>query len=233
MTRGEPLYQLQQLDLELEAGQRRVSEIQASLVETEALRQARQAQASAEQEHKNWTAQVRDLDLEMASLNNKITASERRLYSGAITNPKELGDLQEEVASLKRRRETLEDELLEAMVYSEEAEVTLQACRTTLSEAESTWQGDQAVLRDELVELEARLKQAQEERAQLRATIASDDLKLYDYIRDRYGPVAVATMRDGVCSFCAVTPSSTKLKRIQSGRELLQCGNCGKVLLDL
>jgi predicted nucleic acid-binding Zn-ribbon protein len=233
MTRGEPLYQLQQLDLELEAGQRRVSEIQASLVETEALRQARQAQASAEQAHKNWTAQVRDLDLEMASLNNKIATSERRLYSGVISNPKELGDLQEEVASLKRRREALEDELLEAMVYGEEAEVTSQACHAALLEVEAVWQADQATLRDELAELAVRLEQAQEERTRLRSTIAVDDLKLYDYIRDRYGPVAVATMRDGVCSFCAVTPSSTKLKHIQSGRELLQCSNCGKILLAL
>jgi predicted nucleic acid-binding Zn-ribbon protein len=233
MTRGESLYRLQNLDLELETGQRHVSEIQASLGESEALRQTRQALAAAAKEHRDWATGSRDLELEIESLNNKISASEKRLYSGSVTNPKELGDMQDEVASLKRRRGALEDELLEAMVYSEEAEATLEACRTTLADTEAHWQANEMASKDELSGLEARLAQAQDEREQLRQTIAADDLALYDHIRARYGSVAVVTLRDGVCGFCAVTPSSTKLKRIRSGRELLQCGNCGRILLAL
>lgn len=233
MTRGESLYQLQELDLELEAGQRRVSEIRASLGETEALRQARRAHATAEEAHKAWMAKARDLELEVASLNNKIGASERRLYGGSISNPKELGDLQEEVASLKRRRGALEDELLEAMVYGEEAEADLETCSEALDDAEAHWQADQAALKSDLGQLEARLEQARDGRERLRQAIVADDLAVYDHIRARYGSLVVATLRDGVCSFCAVTPSSTKLKRIQSGQELSQCGNCGRILLAL
>ena len=65
------------------------------------------------------------------------------------------------------------------------------------------------------------------------AVYTGDDLAVYDNIRTRYGIVVVATLRDGVCSFCAVAPSRTKLKAIKSHRELLQCGNCKRVLLDL
>jgi predicted nucleic acid-binding Zn-ribbon protein len=233
MTQGEPLYQLQNLDIELENGQRRVSEIRTSLGETEALRQARQAQTAAETEHRRWSVRARDLELEIDSLSNEIATSEKRLYSGSITNPKELGDLQEKTASLKRRCGVLEDELLEALIYSEEAEATLKECRATTADTEAHWQTRQTTLQDELSVLEARLVEVRGEREQLRQTIASADLALYDNVRARYGSVAVVTLRGGVCGFCAVTPSSTKLKRIRGGRELLQCGNCGRILLDL
>jgi predicted nucleic acid-binding Zn-ribbon protein len=233
MTRAELLYQLQGRDMELETGQRRVAEIQANLGESEALRQAGQAVTSAEEEHKRWTASARALELEIASLSGKIAASEKRLYGGRITNPKELSDIQDEVTSLKRRRAALEDELLEAMVYGEEAEATLKACRANLSDVEAHWQAKQATLKDELRGLETRLEGARDEREQLRRAITADDLALYDHIRTRYGSVSVTTLRDGVCGFCAVAPSSTKLKRIRGGRELLQCGNCCRILLDL
>jgi predicted nucleic acid-binding Zn-ribbon protein len=233
MTRGEPLYQLQHLDQELDQGRQRVAEIHANLGETEGLRQARRAQADAQETYKDWTLKIRNLELEIGSLESEISTNERRLYSGSVTNPKELGDLQENVASLKRRRGTLEDELLEAMIGSDEAETTLTERRAELTDVEAHWQAHQAALKDELSELETRLAQAQGERDGLRQTISDDDLAVYDNIRTRYGPVVVATMRGGVCSFCAVAPSSTKLKKIRSRRELLQCGNCKRILLDL
>ena len=233
MKRGETLYRLQNLDLELDEGQRRLSEIQANLGESGALRQARQALTAAQEEHQRWVTRARDLELEIGSLNNEATSTERRLYGGRITNPKELSDLQEKLASLKRRRGTLEDDLLEAMVYGEEAEAKLEACRTGLNDTEASWQAEQAALREERDGLEERLAEARSERERLRHSIAVEDLELYDTVRARHGSIAVATLRDGVCGFCAVTPSSTKMKSIRSGRELFLCGNCGRILLYL
>jgi predicted nucleic acid-binding Zn-ribbon protein len=233
MIRGERLYELQNLDEELEHGQRRISEIGASLGETEALLQARRALAAAEEEHRTWMTRTRDLELEIESLENKISSSEKRLYSGSITNPKELSDIQSEVSSLKRRRSALEDELLEAMVYGDQVEATLEQCRATLEDAEAHWQADQTALQNEQRQLETRLEAVREERGKLRQSIDADDLAFYDKVRGRFGSITVTTLRDGVCGYCAVAPSSTKLKAIRSGRELLQCGNCGRILLDL
>ena len=233
MTRGAPLYQLQKLDQELGNGLHRISEIQASLGETEELHQARQALADAEEIHRNWITKTRDLELEIETLTSKIAASETRLYSGSVTNPKELSDMQDEVASLRRRLGELEDQLLEAMVYGEEAEATEQERRTTLSATEEDWRTHQSALASELTDLEARLARVREEREQMRQTIATDDLALYDKLCARYGAIVVATLGDGVCDYCSVAPSSTKLSRLRSGHELLQCSNCGRILLDL
>ncbi len=231
VNRGTLLYQLQTLDLDIENSTRRIAEIQDSLGETTALLQARQALSQAEQEHREWTTKINDLELEIGGLNAKIERSERRLYGGRITNPKELSDLQEEIASLKRRRTTIEDALLEAMVANEEAEATVEQCRQTLNETQTAWQADQSALRHELDELEARLTHTRAEREQIRQRIPPEDLSTYDHVRQRYGSVAVTQLNDGVCGFCAMAPSSDKLKRIRSGRELLQCSNCGRILV--
>jgi len=233
MIRGEPLYELQNLDLELETGQHRISEIRAELGETEALLQARRALAAAQEEHRTWMTRTRDLELEIDGLNNKITSSEKRLYGGSVTNPKELSDMQSEIASLKRRRTVLEDELLEALVYGDEAEAIVEDGHAALDDIETHWRTDQAALKNELGQLETRLDALREEREQLRRSIDADDLAFYDKARGRYGSITVTTLRDGVCGYCAVAPSSTKSKAIRSGRELLQCGNCGRILLDL
>ncbi len=233
MIRGEALYQLQHIDQEFDQARRRVDEIQANLGETEELHQARRAQVEAQETYKEWALKMRHLELDVEGLGSEIAGNERRLYSGSVTNPKELGDLQENAASLKRRRAALEDEMLEAMIYSEEAETSLREHIAALDDVEAQWQTDQAALKDELGALEARLVQVEGEREQLRPTISSDDLAVYDNIQTRYGMVVVATLRDGVCSFCAVASSRIKLKKIKSHRELLQCGNCKRILLDL
>jgi predicted nucleic acid-binding Zn-ribbon protein len=233
MKRGEALYQLQDLDLELEEGQRRMSEIQTNLGESEALRLAHQALTRAQEEHQRWVIRARDLELEIGSLSDEAAAKEKRLYSGRVTNPKELSDLQGKLASLKRRRETLEDDLLEAMVYGEEAETRLEECRAGLNDVETGWQAEQTALREEWAGLEERLTEAQGERERLRHSILPEDLARYDQVRARHGSIAVAILRDGVCGFCAVAPSSIKMKAIRSGRKLSQCGNCGRILLYL
>jgi predicted nucleic acid-binding Zn-ribbon protein len=203
------------------------------LGETEELLQARRELAAAAEEHRRWLSKIRDLELEIESLSTKISSSEQRLYSGSVKNPKELSDIQNEIAALKRRCQSLEDELLEAMVSGEEAADVLEARRAAQAEIEARWQANQATLQKELGEVETRVVKARAEREQLRRSIQPDDLAFYDRIRARFGTVAVTTLRDGVCGFCAVAPSSTKLGRLHSGRELLECGNCGRILLDL
>ena len=66
--------------------------------------------------------------------------------------------MQNEISSLTRRRGQLEDELLEAMVYGEDAETTLTSRQEALFEIDAQWQAEQAAFRQELSELEVNHK---------------------------------------------------------------------------
>src|ERR687898_2517142 len=55
------------------------------------------------------------LEDEIASLTERANQAEKQLYSGAVTNPRELQALQDDVASIRRRIRQLEDDELEIM----------------------------------------------------------------------------------------------------------------------
>ena len=59
------------------------------------------------------------LDGEIELIDQKIAKEEQRLFSGRRVQPKELSGLQAEVASLKKRKEGLEDQDLEVMEQKE------------------------------------------------------------------------------------------------------------------
>ena len=59
------------------------------------------------------------LEDEVATTEDKAAATERQLYSGTVTAPRELQAMQDELASLRRRIGALEDELLEVMEQRE------------------------------------------------------------------------------------------------------------------
>jgi len=233
MRRAERLYELQQVDQALDAARRRVREIDAQLVESAALRAARDAERALHEKLAHLHGRVKDLELQSATLDNKIKSAEDRLYSGAVKNPKELSDLQKDAASLRRQKSGAEDVLLEAILDSEQTEQAYQAARAELARLEDEARSQQAALLDERARVSASAASAETERAALRAQITSPDLAVYDQLRAKKHGQAVATLDDGVCGVCGVQPSANKLAHLRRDDELFPCGNCERILLEL
>lgn len=232
MGRGEELYRLQQLDSERDAKQRRLVEIEAVLKDDRALRKARRSLKEAEERVQTWQAKQRDLELEIESLASKTARSEERLYGGKVKNPKELADLQAEIASLKRRRQKLEDALLEAMINREEAETKRNEAETRLKEAESSWSTRQVDLKSEREALEERIEEIQARRDALVPRIDTATLAIYEKVRERKGGQAVAQIRGDACSACGVTVPPSMEWKLRQG-ELIQCDTCGRILVSV
>jgi len=232
MDRGEGLYRLQQLDSERDAKQRRLVEIETTLKDDRALREARQRARKAEEHAQRWQARQRDLELEIESLSSKMSRSEKRLYGGKVKNPKELSDLQAEIASLKRRRRKLEDTLLDAMINREEAEAARDQAEAHLEDVESSWSTQQANLRAEREALQRRVEEIEERRAAVVPRIDADVLTAYERVRELKGGQALASIRGDTCSACGVTvPPSVEWKLRQG--ELVYCDMCGRILISI
>lgn len=230
MGRGEDLYRLQQLDSEWDAGQRRLVEIEAALEDDRALREARQSVQEAQKRVQTWQTKQRDLELEIESLASKMSRSEKRLYSGKVTNPKELSDLQAEIASLKRRRQKLEDTLLEAMINREEAEAARDEAESRLERVESNRSTQIADLEAEREALQERLAEIEERRASVVPRLDAETLTTYERVREQKGGQAVAQIRHDACSACGVTVPPSAEWKLRQG-ELIHCDTCGRILV--
>jgi predicted nucleic acid-binding Zn-ribbon protein len=184
----------------------------------------------AKDELGHWRTTLRDLELEAKSLTAKITSVEKRLYSGRVTNPKELANLQNEVSYLKRRKGELEDRQIEAMVEVEEHEVEVDSQKASLAQIEAAWSDTQKRLTAEKSELEERLADLEKERVKLEGTIGAEDLTLYGELCSRKGGRAVALLKGEVCQACRVTLPTSRAQQARSGDSLSFCSSCQRIL---
>ncbi len=232
MSERANLYRLQSLDSEADIKQRRLKEIEAALGESAALQEARRALEDAQAQAHRQALRQRDLELEIKGLVDKAALSEQRLYSGTIKNPKELDDLQKDVASLRRRQQQLEDVLLETMIEREEAEAARARAQKHVDEIQAQWATQQADLLSERDALQRRLDEIERARAALLPTIDPGDLAVYQPLRRRKGGVAVAKALDGACSACGVALSPGLEWQLRQGK-LVYCSNCERILVRM
>src|SRR5215207_3386695 len=131
------LYRLQQVDSQIDQIQARLRMIQQTLENDMELRAANDGFTAAAGKHKEAERTLTLTEAEVQKQHIKIEQTEASLYGGKVHNPKELQDLQKDVASLKRHLETLEERQLEAMIAAETAENELRIAKTDLEHVQS------------------------------------------------------------------------------------------------
>lgn len=232
MTQIHQLLQLQKLDSEIDEKKKRLGEVLKAQNEPPGLLAARERAETAAAELQKWQARHQDLTLEVGSVKSKAKTSENRLYSGKVTNPKELADLQHEVDSLGRRNATLEDEVLEALVMVEDAQTEKTAADAELETTAAKWEDQSAHLKTEQNELALSLHKLMQTRKTKAAAIDDASLKEYDLLRQQKHGVAVAGLRVNVCLGCRTSVSANKVREVDEGRKVY-CGGCGRLLAAL
>lgn len=231
MTKAELLLDLQDVDTVIDRLTRRLNEIKAELHETDELIAARSARRAANESVTHKRAQRKELELADAALETRIKDADKRLYSGTVKNPKELLDLQNDIASLKRQKDNLDEQLFAAMVALEEAETELKTCTETLARVETEWRASQGDLATELTDLENELAEKTVEQTTARAQLGAPELAQYDQLRRRKGGVAVSELEGSVCGACGVRVSAHILQQLSQGDQLARCGNCERILV--
>jgi len=229
MSQIQLLYQLQQLDSEIQEKTGRLREVLQAQKETDVLLAARKRMKTAVSTHQSALSAQKTLRGEMDILDSNKKRAGQRLYSGNVKNPKELADLQSKIDSLGRRRTVLEDEMLELMMAVDDAEEEQAAADAQLAQIEADWKDDQADLEKEKRTLALQLYKLGEERKTKTPLIEPPLLKKYDGIIARKGGLAVSRLRGDQCSGCRLNVSQQVMKRVNEG-EIVECHSCGRIL---
>jgi len=132
MIQASELYRLQEIDLNVQQHHKRLEEIAAQLADHKALTEAEQLVAHDQQVLTPLQNKVRKLEQEIQTNTTKLRETDETLYSGRVKNPKELQDMQQEIQSLKKRNQELEDVLLETMMAVDMADAALKDSSTKL-----------------------------------------------------------------------------------------------------
>jgi predicted nucleic acid-binding Zn-ribbon protein len=228
MTLVKRLYDLQQIDLDIQREQEALDEISCQLGESGDLLKAR-ADFLAEQEHlAEMEKKQRDLEWEIEDLRKSIAQVNTKLYSGANKSPKELVSLEKEVEIFKAKLREKEDSLLDLMAETETIQDKIKLDGERLEKLEVVWKGEQKALAQRQTEVENRLSDLSQKRRSAASEINKQTLELYETIRLRKGQ-AVVKVAQGRCHGCHLNLSMKEWQRARAG-DLAQCSSCGRIL---
>jgi hypothetical protein len=224
------LYRLQLVDSRMDAIRTRLDEIRRILENDDELRQIKELVAETEALHKSALKILKQAEAEVDKQRVKIEQTESSLYSGTVKNPKELQDLQNESASLKRYLETLEERQLEAMLEEEEADAANQAASNGLEKVQARLAEQNATLATEQVELKKELERLDAERQAALDPLDARLLTAYEDLRQQRRGVAVAEVSDGACAACGATLTPSQNQSARSAAQIYNCPTCGRFL---
>ncbi|MBI4337643.1 MAG: hypothetical protein HY683_07445 [Chloroflexi bacterium] len=230
MVLARQLYTLQELDAQVQQAQQALASLEVRLSDDGVVRQAREEVARARGQAEALRVQQRALELDIEECAEKIAASERRMYGGRVTNPKELVGIQEEVKLLKRRKAGLEDQVLGVMEQVEASQAALGQAAEQARAVEQKWQAEHQQFLQEKAQVASQLAETQQEYARLEQTITLKELELYRSLRSTRGGIAVARVERGICRACGIALPQHVVQRARSGQELVRCTSCNRIL---
>ncbi len=166
-------------------------------------------------------------------MRQRAARDQKRLDSGAVTSPKDLENLQHEIASLAKRQGDLEDVVLEVMERRESAQERV-AELTARVEAIQAKVNDAVARRNAATsEIDAEVATATKERELTVGDIPADLLKLYDRIRSKEGGVGAARLYQRRCEGCRLELNITEVNDVRAAAAdaVVRCENCGRILV--
>jgi hypothetical protein len=228
MNIAQKLYQLQELELEIESNEQSLSRCTSQLGEGEALTRARAKLLETQQRLGELKQEQHSLEREIEDIGAKIAAVGEALYSGRVKNPKELAGFQQEEKGLGTQRDRLEERVLDIMEQAELVTAGLANINSELETLEGEWHSQQQKLSAEIERLKKLISEFKEKQQLVLAGIDSKMADYYYQLKKQKG-WAVARVEQGTCRGCRISLSTAELQRAR-GEQLVECNSCRRIL---
>jgi hypothetical protein len=177
-------------------------------------------------------AQVK-AESDVEQVRSRVDRDRKRLDAGQVSTPRELENLQSEIASLGRRQGDLEEIVLDLMERRETAQASRDAAAAERDGIGGTI-GEVTARRDvALSEIADQAAVAEKKRAEVAAQEPAELVAFYDRLRGQHGGVGAAMLRHGRCEGCRLSFSTSDLNAIRAAEpdEVLRCEECRRILV--
>jgi len=230
MTTAKLLFSLQEFDLQLDSLNGEItkakSELNARSIVGEAENSVNDQQSQLEEVQYTHRSQ----QIETESLKDRSTQLEAQLYSGEITNPRDLASLELESGNVKAQIDRKEVGLLELAVKSDDIRNNLNNSQERLEESQKNWESRQAELNGHVKSLNAEKSQLTTRRDSFAANIDQSEMGRYEHLRQSKGGTAVAKVERGLCQACRLSLPTQHLQKVKAGKQTVLCSSCGRML---
>ena len=230
MGRSKTLCQVQQYDTQIDNASKRIREIDAILGENKLLDDALKIQSDTEHVLTGKKKVLASAEVVVGDHSLKIDQNQKKLYSGSITNPKDLEDLQLESVSLNKYLSVLEERQLEAILEMEEAENDFNSASSEVAVIKSKMESEHTELTTEKKDLGHSITEVAAQKGSFLSSNDIPDLQTYLSLRKSSGGIAVTLMISSSCSSCGANIPSAIAQEARSPVKLAFCPTCKRIL---
>lgn len=225
------LYDLQELDLKLDALVTNLHQIREQLADESQIKTARSTLEEVSGKLKELRIEGRGIELDVKELTERVNNLQSRLYSGVVKNPREVLAVEEELEFTTNEQKTKENLLLQNMVESEDKENDQATFELTLEKLEETRPAELQRLKTSSNQIEVDIVKVTKKRNEIVASVRFDLVALYDALRKSKEGRAVSKVERGMCTACRLTLSQSELQRAKIFDGAVQCGSCNRILV--
>jgi uncharacterized protein len=179
--------------------------------------------------------QLKDHDLKGRSMDKdcQIAESELKksliLQNAASTN-EEYQAHQRKIEGLQAGISVFETNILEGMEQREIFDERVKKQKAVVSTAENVLKNSESKIAEEISGIQSELDTVLQSRTQCIGIMETDDRLKYDRVYQKHGANTLVQILDRICQGCYVSMRPNDLIRVESGREIVHCGDCGKIL---
>ena len=230
MTELRRLYELQELDTQIDELTETLAELESQLADDSVVTEAKRRVAVLENHAEQIAANRRSIDRAIEDLQARLARTQERMYSGSIKSVKEMEAAEEERATMERNIAENEDRLLEVMVADDEVDDTLAKGREVVKRLEEQRSAAVTALTEKADETRASLDDLTPRRDSTWDAISAPVLHRYETLRSSRGGTAISRVERGMCSGCRMTLSTSEQQRIRFATDPMQCSSCHRIL---
>ncbi len=180
------------------------------------------------QEREIFQGQLREMEAEVADLEEGIKASRQRLMD--ISKELELKAMLKEIAFREDQRDQKETRVLELLDQVEAQNQIIAEKEQTLKKLKKQYNRRSTEVAAQVEKLEQQLAVLASKRDSLRKGLPAPLLKRYEFILRRRNGSAISEVRAGVCLGCHMNILPQQFIDLQKGEVIIQCPHCQRIL---
>jgi uncharacterized protein len=223
------LAQLQEMDLKIDSscGEKSALLDEIGLLD-ERLEGVKLSIAGQNEELETVLEEKRILDENLSTETEAIARSEARLRE--IKTQKEYQAVSKEIASAKKVKAELEDQVLQKIERIEELKSAVEKTSEELSELETGISERKGEIQAKIDKIDSEIAVDREERDQAAKEVSQGMLKRYAMLREKRQGVAIAEAKGGSCLGCNMNLPPQLFNSLYNADNLVSCPHCQRLL---
>ena len=232
----ESLFELQDEDVLLGQLRHRLEDLNERVTLSEAIKaldSIRVELSLCESEINQLITKEKRLELEIDSIDEKLSAADDKLYGGSITTEREVKGLQDEILHSRERKDILEMEALEILELVQDMSEKISTLKSSCDSQAFEVEGLEKIVFEVEEDINRQLSDSERRRSKVAAELSPEVLDSYESHRKFFSSSSVVRFEGLNCKGCPLSMpavESDRVKGLEVGT-LTECKECGRLVV--